>query len=112
MIGTTLEAAVRYNPLPHCVWSPYAFAGMGWQRYDVTGTSMHMWDSGMGNGDNSAVYPFGAGVAYHAGNRLMVDVHGTFRLNENPGLVLDRQSSNSYVPMHTWEASGGIGYEF
>ncbi|HEX3759956.1 MAG TPA: outer membrane beta-barrel protein [Kofleriaceae bacterium] len=112
LIGTTLEAAVRYNVLPNLAWNPYAFAGMGWQRYDVTGTTMHLWDSGMASGDNSTVFPFGAGVAYRAQSGLVVDVHGTFRLNVNPGLVMDNHASTGYVPMHTWEASGGIGYEF
>lgn len=112
LIGTTLEAAVRYNILPDLAWNPYVFAGMGWQRYDVTGTSVHLWDSGMTSSDNSAVFPFGAGIAYRARSGLVVDVHGTFRLNVNPGLVLAGDTSNNYVPMHTWEASGGVGYEF
>lgn len=112
LIGTTVEAAIRYNVLPHFAWNPYAFAGMGWQRYDVTGASMHPWDSGMTTGDNSAVFPFGAGIAYRDRSGLVLDVHGTFRLNVNPGLVLETPGSSSYAPMHTWEASGGIGYEF
>lgn len=112
LIGTTVEAAVRYNILPDLAWNPYVFAGMGWQRYDVTGMTTHLWDSGMASGDNSAVFPFGAGVAYRARSGLVVDVHGTFRLDVNPGLVMASNTSNNYVPMHTWEASGGIGYEF
>jgi hypothetical protein len=112
LIGTTLEAAVRYNALPHLAWNPYAFAGMGWQRYDITGASMHVWDSGMKTGDNSAVFPLGAGIVYRHRSGLVADVHGTFRLSANAGLVLENPTSSSYVPMHTWEASGGIGYEF
>lgn len=112
LIGTTVEAAVRFNALPHFAWNPYAFAGMGWQRYDVTGAAMHVWNSGMSDGDNSAVFPLGAGIAYRDRSGLVVDVHGTFRVNANYGLVLTSPTSNSYVPMHTWEASSGIGYEF
>ncbi len=112
LIGTTVEAAIRYNVLPRFAWNPYVFAGMGWQRYDVTGANMHLWDSGMTSGDNSAVFPFGAGIAYRDRSGLVLDVHGTFRLNVNYGLVLDNPTSSSYAPMHTWEASGAIGYEF
>src|ERR1043166_9699547 len=31
LIGTTLEAALRYNFLPHYAWNAYAVAGMRWQ---------------------------------------------------------------------------------
>jgi len=112
LTGTTVEAALRYNVLPHFAWNPYAFAGMGWQRYDVSGENMHIWSSGIKTGDNSAVFPLGAGLAYRDRSGLVVDVHGTFRLSANANLVAEHVGSDSYMPLHTWEASGGVGYEF
>ncbi|HEX2687251.1 MAG TPA: hypothetical protein VHN14_11560 [Kofleriaceae bacterium] len=112
LIGTTAEAALRYNILPHYAWNPYAFAGIGWQRYDVTGGTFKLSDTGINSSDNSMVFPMGAGVTYRDKTGIVVDVHGTFRANTNQGLVLERAGSSNYAPMHTWEASGAIGYEF
>jgi len=49
---------------------------------------------------------------------FVVDLRGTFRANTDQGLVLENPgatntpSSNDYAPMHTWEASAAVGYEF
>lgn len=112
LVGTTAEAAIRYNILPHYAWNPYAFAGVGWQRYDVTGGTFNLSDTGMNSSDNSLVFPMGLGLAFRDRSGLVVDVHGTFRANTNQGLVLEKADSTNYAPMHTWEASAAIGYEF
>jgi len=111
LVGTTAEGAVRYNILPHYFVNPYAFAGVGWQRYDITGNFQRS-DTGMNESDNSIVFPMGAGVAYRDKTGLVLDVHGTFRANTQQGLVLESATSDNYAPMHTWQASGAIGYEF
>jgi hypothetical protein len=112
LVGTTAEGALRYNIMPHFKWNPYAFAGIGWQRYDITGATFKLSDSGMNASDNSVVFPMGAGISYRDTSGLVVDLHGTFRANANPGLVLESPGSSNYAPMHTWAASGAIGYEF
>lgn len=112
LVGTTAEAALRYNILPHFAWDPYAFVGIGWQRYDLTGGTFTVADTGIKDSDNSVVFPMGAGIAYRARRGLVVDLHGTFRANTDYGLVVQSLGSSSYVPMHTWEASGAVGYEF
>ncbi len=112
LVGTTAEAALRWNMLPHFEWNPYAFAGIGWQRYDLNGGTFTLADNGIRESDNSLVFPMGAGLAYRNANGLVVDLHGTFRANAAYGLVLENMTSSSYVPMHSWEASGALGYEF
>ena len=112
LVGTTAEASLRWNILPHAAWNPYAFAGIGWQRYDVTGGSFQLADTGMNPSDNSIVFPMGAGLAFRDSSGLVVDLRGTFRANTSYGLVLENMTSNSYAPMHSWEASGAVGYEF
>jgi hypothetical protein len=112
LIGTTVEGALRYNVLPHYAINPYAFAGVGWQRYDVTGGAFTTSDSGMADSDNSVVYPLGAGVAYRHSSGFVADLRGTFRVNSDAGLVLSSPGSTEFVPLHTWEASAGFGYEF
>lgn len=111
LIGTTMEGALRYNILPHNAWTPYAFVGVGWQRYDISGGDFRLSDSGINESDNSVVFPLGLGVAYRDRNGLVLDLHGTFRANTNPGLVLENGGTD-YAPMHTWEAGAAVGYEF
>jgi len=112
LVGTTFEGALRYNILPHADLNPYAFAGIGWQRYDTSGGNFNLSDTGMNASDNSVVFPMGAGLVYRDKSGILLDVHGTFRANANAGLVLESPGGSSYVPMHTWEASGAFGYEF
>jgi hypothetical protein len=112
LIGTTVEGAFRYNVLPHYSFTPYAFAGVGWQRYDVTGGAFTTSDTGMNDSDNSLVYPMGVGIAYRHPTGFVADIRGTFRANTNAGLVLKDFGGNDFAPLHTWAASGALGYEF
>ena len=116
LIGTTVEGALRYNLMPHFVWTPYVFAGAGWQRYDVTQASVNLSDSGMNSQDNLLEFPLGAGIAYRMGG-FVADLRGTFRATTEADLVLRNPTtltptSNDFAPMHTWEASAALGYEF
>jgi hypothetical protein len=118
LVGTTAEGALRWNILPHADFNPYIFGGMGWQRYDVTGRTVNLSDSGMRQSDNSIVFPMGAGLSYRHPSGFLVDARGTFRANVDQGLVLQpgnspsSTNSSNYAPMHTWEASAAVGYEF
>jgi hypothetical protein len=114
LIGTTAEAALRWNVLPHFAWTPYLFGGAGWQRYDVTQTHVSLSDSGMNDHDNLLVFPMGAGIAWRT-NGFVADLRGTFRAATDEDLVLKNSvlsTSSDFVPMHTWEASAALGYEF
>jgi hypothetical protein len=112
LLGTTAEAVVRFNILPHYAWDPYIFAGVGWQRYDITGAKFSMADSGINDSDNSVVFPMGTGISFRTPTGLVLDMRGTFRANTQAGLVIDTTGNDSYAPLHTWEASGALGYEF
>jgi hypothetical protein len=111
VVGNSFEGALRYNILPHYSWNPYAFAGVGWQRYDLTGGTFTTSDSGFSDKDNSVVFPMGLGVAYRSAG-LVLDLRGTFRANANSELMLTGPSSTSFASLHTWSAGGAIGYEF
>jgi opacity protein-like surface antigen len=116
LIGTTVEAALRYNILPHMPFTPYVFAGMGWQRYDVTNTSVSLADSGVRDHDNLMVFPMGVGLAYRLSG-FVADVRGTFRYTTDNDLVLSdptltQPAPTDFAPMHSWEASAAVGYEF
>jgi hypothetical protein len=119
LLGTTVEGALRYNILPHFVWTPYVFGGAGWTRYDVTQTNVTLSDSGMNDKDNLMEFPMGVGFSYRASG-FTADLRGTFRATTDQNLVLKNPSlgapisptSSDFAPMHTWEASAALGYEF
>lgn len=111
LVGTTVEAALRYNILPHFAFDPYVFAGIGWQRYDVTNMNLPQADTGMKASDDVADFPMGAGLAYRDTSGFTLDLRGTFRADTSSTLVLN-QSTGTYADLHSWEASGALGYEF
>ena len=118
LIGTTVEGALRFNMLPHNSVNPYVFAGAGWQRYDVTNTNVTLSDSGMNDTDNLVEFPMGGGLSFRSSG-FVADLRGTFRATTEQDLVLRSNvlppaspTSDDFAPMHTWEASAAIGYEF
>ena len=72
LVGTTVEAALRYNILPHNTFNPYIFAGAGWQHYDVTNMHFAQSDTGMAPHDNVAEFPMGAGFGRSRRQRLQL----------------------------------------
>jgi hypothetical protein len=111
LVGTTVEAAVRYNILPHAVLNPYLFAGAGWQRYDVTDIRFAQSDTGMKTHDDVAEFPMGAGLGIRDAGGFNFDLRGTFRATTDSTLLLDG-ATGKYADLHAWEASAALGYEF
>jgi len=117
LVGTTVEAALRWNVLPQFPWTPYAFAGVGWQRYSLDDRAFQLSDTGIANQDDLVVLPLGLGIAYRIG-AFVTDVRGTFRVAEGSSLVLETPQSSlqngfgGYAAMHQWDASVNVGYEF
>jgi hypothetical protein len=111
LVGTTVEAALRYNILPHNVFNPYLFAGAGWQRYDVTDMRFAQSDTGMKPHDDVAEFPMGVGFGIRDASGFNFDLRGTFRATTDSTLVLDG-ATGKYADLHAWEASGALGYEF
>jgi hypothetical protein len=110
LVGTNVEGALRWNILPHYIWNPYAFAGVGWQRYDVQDASFNRADTGFRDQDDLVVVPMGGGLAWRDASGLAVDVRGTFRLADASSLMINPDGTRA--DLHTWEASAALGYEF
>lgn len=117
LFGTTLETALRYNIVPRSPWSPYAFIGVGWQHYQLDDRAFQLSDTGIANQDDLVVIPVGAGISYRRG-AIVTDLRGTFRAATNENLVLAdpeaslRDGTGGFAPMHQWDASLNVGYEF
>lgn len=118
LVGSAAEGTLRWNVLPHYAWTPYVFGGVGYQRYDVKGTSVSLSDSGMNSSDNLLNVPAGLGFAWRTSNGFVADIHGTYRFTWFQDLVLQNgapvtgTSSNNFVKMNSWGASASLGYEF
>ena len=118
LIGSAAEGTLRWNVLPRLSWTPYVFGGVGYQRYDVTGSDVTLSDSGMNSGDNLLSVPTGLGFVWRGNNGLVADVHGTYRFTWFQDLLLKNgaplpgTSSSDFVKLNNWEASAAIGYEF
>ncbi len=118
LIGTTIEADARFNVLPQYPMTPYLFAGFGWTRYQIRNLKAAFAPAGMRSVDDIGEVPMGAGLAYRM-NGLTVDLRGTFRATQDQTLIpkdasVDASStvSSNFAPMHSWEASAAVGYEF
>jgi hypothetical protein len=109
LIGTDLEAALRWNILPHYMFNPYIFGGVGWQHYDLNNNTLTRADSGIGQTDDLAVVPMGAGIGWRDTSGLTADLRGTFRWAANSALIEDVNGHDANL--HTWEAAASIGYE-
>jgi hypothetical protein len=117
MVGTAIETAVRINLAARHTWSPYVFGGIGWQRFTIDDTAFQLSDVGIGHQDDLLVFPAGVGVAYRVGS-FVTDVRGTFRTAVGAGLVLETPElslttgAGQFAPMHSWDGSLNVGYEF
>jgi hypothetical protein len=110
LVGTNVEGVVRYNVLPHFAWTPYAFAGVGWQRYDVVDSKLSHADSGLIERDDMMQFPMGGGISYRDLTGLVFDLRGTFRSARDSDLLID--STGNRANLDTWEGSASLGYEF
>jgi hypothetical protein len=116
MIGTTLETDLRLNLMPHYVIDPYAFAGFGWTRYSIDEETFTLAATGIANHDDLMEVPLGAGISYRWAG-IVADMRGTFRATQGSNLVLAESSTRttmtgSFAPMHSWDATLALGYEF
>ncbi|MEP6860712.1 MAG: hypothetical protein ABJE66_08845 [Deltaproteobacteria bacterium] len=111
LVGTTVEVALRYNILPHNLFTPYVFAGMGWQRYSVWNVQFAQSDTGLRSHDDVAEFPTGVGITMHDPSGAMADIRGTFRTTTGSDLLAD-PATGTFASLYSWEATGSLGYEF
>lgn len=109
LLGSEVDAALRWNILPHYAWNPFLFGGVGWQRYDVTNAELSIADTGISDTDALAAFPVGAGISYRGTSGIVVDVRGTYRFASTSDLIVDGAGVNA--DLDSWEASAALGYE-
>jgi hypothetical protein len=113
LLGTAVEGALRWNILPHAPLNPYVFGGVGWQRYDITGATFRLSDSGINDSDNEVSYPVGAGLVFRD-NGFVADLRGTYRWTTDNSLIVAHPLTpgSGFAKMDSWGAGASAGFEF
>jgi len=122
LIGNGVDAVARLNIVTEGPFQPYLIAGLGWKRYTVTNADFDVADFGMNDSDNVLEVPVGGGLAYRSFFGMFADARFTFRGVAGEDLVIGLpdddadddffSDDDAFLPMHSWEVSGRIGYEF
>lgn len=103
LLGTGVEGALRLHFLPG-MWQPYVMAGAGWSHYRVTNEDYNT--SSIGDSDDMASFPMGAGLAFHY-DRLVLDLRGVYR--PTAGAEMIPSAGNN---LDSWAADFSGGFEF
>ncbi len=108
LVSSGVDAAVRLHLLPG-QFQPYAFAGAGWRRYDLTNVETNT--SSVTETDDVLEIPFGIGFAYTY-EHLTFDVRGSYRPTVGSDLVMPNLKGEDSPALDTFQVSGRIGWEF
>jgi hypothetical protein len=116
LMGTGLEGNLRLNILPLEDFTPYAFGGLGWKRYDVTGADFTTADTGIADEDTLLEVPMGAGLSFREGG-FVADARFTYRLAAGEDLVIeddvdDPIDTERQASLDNWGVGARVGYEF
>jgi len=109
LVSNGIQAAGRVNLFPTSMVSPYAFAGVGFRRLDITNSDTNT--SSVLDQDDLVQVPIGLGLGYRIGSALL-DVRGTFRMTFDEDLAPDTTDQASNLPLNTWDATARAGFVF
>jgi hypothetical protein len=108
LLANGVEGDVRVHaPLAYqgTLLEPYAFGGVGWQRYSIVSTPIAT--ASLTNNDDVVTVPMGAGFA--AGYRgLLADLRFTYRMVERSNLLAPSGGGS----LSNWNLGAHLGYEF
>lgn len=106
LITTNFEGAVRLNSDPLVGFLPYAFAGVGVARYDVTDQDQQFAD--VDDDETAFNIPLGLGIGYRW-QRFTADIRGTYRQAFDDSLM---RPAGDNASLHSWSATARVGFEF
>lgn len=107
LVSTGLEALARANLLKGEI-QPYAVAGVGWRRYDLTNADTNT--SSVTDEDDVFEIPLGIGAAYRY-KGLVLDARGMFRVALEEDLIATAAGQDE-AKLHTIEGTIKVGWEF
>lgn len=111
LLGGALEVVARGTFFPDEELQPYAFAGVGWQHYDVVNEDFNR--SIIDENIDAAVFPLGLGLAFKAApTGFFVDGRVSFRLTAGNELFREERNLSERANLHTWAAIVRFGWQF
>jgi hypothetical protein len=109
LVSNGLEGNVRVNFVDAPI-APYAFAGLGWRRFDLTNVNTNT--SSVEDTDDVLQIPMGVGLSYRF-DRLIADLRGTFRATAYEDLVpATTTSGDDFEDLSSWDVALHVGFEF
>lgn len=121
VVSNGVEGAVRLNaPITQAMvpqvnleapvlFEPFAFGGIGWQRYTLVNEGENTSD--VASDDDILTVPFGAGLAISIAG-LHLDGRVTYRHALYSSLLGTATSSFADTSLNSWSVGGGLGFEF
>jgi hypothetical protein len=110
LVSNGVEGALRLN-IPvirgRSIVEPFAFAGLGWSRYNIARTNMNT--SSLAGSDDVLEIPYGGGLSL-GHNGFLVDARFTYRSTYYNDLM--RTPTGSYGRLDNWSLGGQLGVEF
>jgi hypothetical protein len=107
LVGNGAEANVRFN-ITQTALQPFATAGLGWRRYDLTNEDFNTSD--INSKDDVLEVPVGVGLAWKY-QGLLLDARGVFTIADQADLVPTNDGRDS-ASMHRWGVNANLGYTF
>jgi len=108
LVSNGAEANVRFNITQNSNLQPFAIAGVGWRRYDLTNEDFNTSD--INSNDDVLEVPVGAGLAWKY-RGLLLDARGVFTIADQADLVPTNDGRDS-ASMHRWGINANLGYTF
>lgn len=108
LIGTTFEAAGRYNVLSGMAIQPYVVAGIGLTHYDLDNVSFNT--SNVANNDTLLHIPLAAGVSYNVTQSIFLD--GRFTARPVLGDDMIATEGGGTTDLHSWALAARGGFRF
>ena len=84
ILGNGVEGNLRWNLMRESVIQPFLYAGLGWTHYIVSNSDIET--ASIDDEDDVVQVPAGAGLAFRFGQRISLDLRGTYRWAEGDGM--------------------------
>ncbi len=84
IVGNGVEGNVRLNLVRGTWIQPFLFAGLGWSHYVVANSDIR--NASVDDEDDVVQIPAGAGLSVRMGQRISLDLRGTYRFAEGDGM--------------------------
>lgn len=108
LVGNGAEANLRFNFTQDSNLQPFAIAGVGWRRYDLTNEDFNTSD--VNDSDDVLEVPVGVGMAWKY-RGLLLDARGVFTIADQADLIPTNDGEDT-AEMHRWGVNANLGYAF